>query len=316
VQSSVRHSYCLQQLETFPSQKSRQIHKGNRQDETSRRHRPGLPCAGIPAPPPPALRHAPAQHCATRRHTGATQASNSLDAERNLGLLKEAGHGPGSRNLATAILRFLIAIMRVPPCTKRRHRPRTGSAVLPVPDTTTRATAARTMATVSMAARAGRLGVALAGATASNRSIRLDVVYFQNAHETILFVGSGRSRPSVTSLTSLPLTMPSADQITRLTRCGGELTAPRHSSSREEVLRTADLEAGSGRALLVDEGDEETICRFCLGAEHAREMIAPCLCAGSAKFVHRACLDEWRAKEAYPLAFTVNAPACVRRGMV
>lgn len=47
-----------------------------------------------------------------------------------------------------------------------RSRARTGSEELPVLDTTTRATAARTIAIDSAAARAGRLDAARAGATA------------------------------------------------------------------------------------------------------------------------------------------------------
>ena len=41
-------------------------------------------------------------------------------------------------------------------------------------------------------------------------------------------------------------------------------------------------------------GDESFVCRICLG-EHDSDLIQPCLCSGSVRFVHRACLDTWRA---------------------
>ena len=57
--------------------------------------------------------------------------------------------------------------------------------------------------------------------------------------------------------------------------------------------------AGAGAA------GEERICRICLEGEGEGAggggrgggggLIAPCLCAGSQRWVHRACLDEWRA---------------------
>ena len=47
---------------------------------------------------------------------------------------------------------------------------------------------------------------------------------------------------------------------------------------------------------------EAAICRICL--EQTPPFIAPCLCRGSARFVHRSCLDEWRAQQGVALAFT------------
>jgi hypothetical protein len=39
-------------------------------------------------------------------------------------------------------------------------------------------------------------------------------------------------------------------------------------------------------------------CRICLSDDAAADdLISPCLCAGSVRWVHRACLDEWRAQE-------------------
>ncbi|CAE7507745.1 SSM4, partial [Symbiodinium sp. CCMP2456] len=45
-------------------------------------------------------------------------------------------------------------------------------------------------------------------------------------------------------------------------------------------------------------------CRLCLGQGEEGELIAPCRCAGSMRWVHRACLDTWRASGQNPKAFT------------
>lgn len=57
------------------------------------------------------------------------------------------------------------------------------------------------------------------------------------------------------------------------------------------------------------EAGEEQQCRICLSDDDPDSMIAPCLCAGTGKWVHRACLDEWRAQERLPLAFS-QCPQC------
>lgn len=45
----------------------------------------------------------------------------------------------------------------------------------------------------------------------------------------------------------------------------------------------------------MEEIDEYYTCRICLDDELRRcDVIAPCSCAGSSKWVHRACLDQWR----------------------
>ena len=47
--------------------------------------------------------------------------------------------------------------------------------------------------------------------------------------------------------------------------------------------------------------DDEKVCRFCLESEdhpepfHPEHLIAPCQCRGGSQWVHRGCLDEWRA---------------------
>ena len=53
------------------------------------------------------------------------------------------------------------------------------------------------------------------------------------------------------------------------------------------------------------------MCRICFETENTESdpLIAPCLCAGGQKFVHRSCLEEWRAQELVPHAFT-HCPTC------
>jgi len=41
--------------------------------------------------------------------------------------------------------------------------------------------------------------------------------------------------------------------------------------------------------------EEEISCRFCLEESKRIDFIAPCNCAGTSRWVHRACLDKWRS---------------------
>ena len=41
-------------------------------------------------------------------------------------------------------------------------------------------------------------------------------------------------------------------------------------------------------------GEEEERCRLCLEGEHDGPLVQPCACRGSAKLVHKRCLEEWR----------------------
>jgi E3 ubiquitin-protein ligase DOA10 len=38
---------------------------------------------------------------------------------------------------------------------------------------------------------------------------------------------------------------------------------------------------------------EDHCCRYCLSDENCEDLVAPCKCDGSSKFVHKACLREW-----------------------
>mmetsp|Transcript_6270 Transcript_6270/g.9113 ORF Transcript_6270/g.9113 Transcript_6270/m.9113 type:complete len:428 (-) Transcript_6270:49-1332(-) len=49
---------------------------------------------------------------------------------------------------------------------------------------------------------------------------------------------------------------------------------------------------------------ENKTCRNCLGgAENGTDFIAPCMCSGSSKYVHRHCLDQWRVLSNNPRSF-------------
>lgn len=42
---------------------------------------------------------------------------------------------------------------------------------------------------------------------------------------------------------------------------------------------------------------DNKICRICLEDDNQSDMISPCLCSGTSKYVHRYCLDEWRSQD-------------------
>ncbi|MBA0635312.1 hypothetical protein Godav_026117, partial [Gossypium davidsonii] len=59
------------------------------------------------------------------------------------------------------------------------------------------------------------------------------------------------------------------------------LVAPPPITEPSEI----DLEAGPA---------DQIQCRICLETD-GRDFIAPCKCKGTSKYVHRECLDHWRA---------------------
>jgi len=40
--------------------------------------------------------------------------------------------------------------------------------------------------------------------------------------------------------------------------------------------------------------EDQLICRYCLGNDNEENLIVPCKCRGSSRYVHRNCLDNWR----------------------
>lgn len=47
---------------------------------------------------------------------------------------------------------------------------------------------------------------------------------------------------------------------------------------------------------LLTDSDGTKQCRICFDDENASELISPCLCSGGSAFVHRQCLNRWRAE--------------------
>ncbi|KAF3785474.1 hypothetical protein EJ110_NYTH27766 [Nymphaea thermarum] len=85
------------------------------------------------------------------------------------------------------------------------------------------------------------------------------------------------------------------------------IVPPGTASSSGPVMDrdTIDLEAGAG---------EQIQCRICLETD-GRDFIAPCKCKGTSKYVHRECLDHWRAiREGFAFAHctTCKAPYHLR----
>ncbi|CAL9061370.1 unnamed protein product [Musa banksii] len=83
--------------------------------------------------------------------------------------------------------------------------------------------------------------------------------------------------------------------------CSSPLIAPVPVPDPSEI----DLEAGSS---------EQFQCRICLESD-GTDFIAPCKCKGTSKYVHRECLDHWRAvKEGFAFSHctTCKAPYYLR----
>ncbi|CAE7857731.1 slc35b2 [Symbiodinium microadriaticum] len=77
-------------------------------------------------------------------------------------------------------------------------------------------------------------------------------------------------------------------------------SSPPHEQPRGSMPFCCPRRAGATAATAGVDGLE---CRLCLGQGEG-ELIAPCRCAGSMRWVHRACLDTWRASGQNPKAFT------------
>lgn len=76
------------------------------------------------------------------------------------------------------------------------------------------------------------------------------------------------------------------------------------ASSIEQPLTAggARSDGAAAQPLVPSSLDDEKICRFCLESNdeagdpyHRDHLIAPCQCRGGSMWVHRGCLDEWRA---------------------
>jgi hypothetical protein len=90
-----------------------------------------------------------------------------------------------------------------------------------------------------------------------------------------------------------------------------------HPPLAAEGLASDGGDAGGGDAR-VEEDEDEAVCRICFDARcvHGSQLVAPCRCAGSMRFVHTACLAEWRTLAVGTRAFaecqTCRSPYAVR----
>ena len=53
-----------------------------------------------------------------------------------------------------------------------------------------------------------------------------------------------------------------------------------------------------------DSESNDKCCRICYESNDPKTMIAPCLCTGDLKFIHRKCLNEYRAFNVMHPSFT------------
>lgn len=66
------------------------------------------------------------------------------------------------------------------------------------------------------------------------------------------------------------------------------------SSSNNNNNKKNNDDSGVGRYDLLDDDDEEDVCRICRNPGEADNPLRyPCACSGSIKFVHQDCLLQW-----------------------
>eukprot|EP00897_Mesotaenium_endlicherianum_P009356 jgi/Mesen1/8449/ME000475S07702 len=97
---------------------------------------------------------------------------------------------------------------------------------------------------------------------------------------------------------------------------------PLKEEEKEEKLEKLGLEEKDGKDMqqAEDENDlerdasSEAFCRICLESEEGEQpgdtLISPCMCKGTQQYVHRSCLDHWRAvKEGFAFAHCTTCKA-------
>lgn len=66
---------------------------------------------------------------------------------------------------------------------------------------------------------------------------------------------------------------------------------PSHPQKKKEERKIAG-EEGKEAAVIVME--DEKLCRICQDGDQYEDLIAPCECTGTVRWIHRSCLDQWR----------------------
>ena len=71
-----------------------------------------------------------------------------------------------------------------------------------------------------------------------------------------------------------------------------------HGESKPDIAPTNSSSLGLEPGRIQNDEVDDRICRICLEGEQAcSDLIAPCLCRGGSKWVHRFCLDTWRTNQ-------------------
>ena len=83
-----------------------------------------------------------------------------------------------------------------------------------------------------------------------------------------------------------------------------ERTAQRARSAtpaRSSAARRED--GGTEHSADASDTNEEPTCRICFAGSEAGQLVSPCLCSGSMRFVHLDCLTKWRTVSSNPLSY-------------
>lgn len=134
--------------------------------------------------------------------------------------------------------------------------------------------------------------------------------------------------PRHRSLVEAPLGYPSGHTRGRTCRCVGwgldvwiarARRAVGHAQEAQAVLEAISAAFFQGLVSLAPmsatpllrEVDDAAACRVCqCGSEGSEELLSPCLCKGSVRWVHRVCLDEWRGVGGRPARRATSCELC------
>jgi hypothetical protein len=65
-------------------------------------------------------------------------------------------------------------------------------------------------------------------------------------------------------------------------------------AERSRQIQNLYSPASTLASVTLEDNESEFICRICFDGSTREDVISPCACSGSSKWVHRACLDKWR----------------------
>jgi hypothetical protein len=95
-----------------------------------------------------------------------------------------------------------------------------------------------------------------------------------------------------------PATAPPTDEESRTTPEGPTATSSSAPPLMQQLLTRGLIQAPN--VVAIEDDDDENFCRICRCVEPQADLFSPCHCDGSMKYVHRACLAEWREKTTNP----------------